>query len=107
VVVPPYEAAESEGVITGLDLYHDALEEPLQLYPSPAQDEVTVLYRSGQPTTPVFQLIDAQGRVLREQKALTSARHHEQRFAIQPLHSGTYFIRVLGSQPVSKKLVKR
>ena len=106
VVIPPFEVSnDATGIVTSV-LQPESSESTLNVFPSPAHTQLRAVYASPQANTPVFQLIDVQGRVVAEHRENTPKRQHEHVFDLQQLAAGTYFVRVATDRVLSRKVLK-
>ena len=105
VAIPPFELSNDvPGIVTSV-LEPESSESILRVFPSPAHTQLKAVYVSPQANTPVFQLVDAQGRIVAEHRENTPKHQHEHVFDLQQLATGTYFVRVATDRVLSSRKV--
>ncbi|GGM87589.1 hypothetical protein GCM10010967_20130 [Dyadobacter beijingensis] len=108
VQVPPYVSAEYGDIVTATpDVKSAEVTMAVQAYPVPAENFVTVKAYSKQRDIIRLQLIDMNGRVLREIASKTPQIAVHEEFDLRQLASGMYLIRASNTKDsVTQKVVK-
>lgn len=108
--IPPFEPVqvEFEGIITALppqEFLPAALN--MVVYPVPSHDYITVEVSTRKPSAFVIELMDLQGRILRQKDFKTPALQHAGEFSVGTLPKGMYLIRARsGEGTLTRKLVR-
>nr|WP_293833040.1 T9SS type A sorting domain-containing protein [uncultured Arsenicibacter sp.] len=106
--LPPYEPVVEQALVLGISELSPETPLTLQVYPNPAQDQVTVRLNSQKPSKPRFQLINQNGQLLDDVRIETPRNEHDQRFDIKHLPAGLYFIQVESDgRFVRQKLIRQ
>jgi hypothetical protein len=103
-IIPVFEIPTEYTFILGTT--DNQTDEELTVFPVPATDGCTLVFRSTKPTTPIFQVIDIQGNILQEIKTNTPQTQHEHFVKMQSLPTGTYFIRCITNKTITRQLVR-
>lgn len=108
VEVPPYESAEYGGVVTSTPVVSSPeISMAIQAYPVPTDDYVTVKAYSKRRANIRLQLIDMNGRVLRETHSKNLEISMQEQFDMRRLASGIYLVRASnGKDSVTQKIVR-
>lgn len=108
VTVPPYESSENGGLITSTPVVSSPeISMAIQAYPVPTEDYVTVKAYSKQRANIRLQLIDMNGRILRETNSKTPEISVQEQFDMRRLAKGVYLVRASnGKDAVTQKIVR-
>lgn len=108
VEVPPYESAENGGVITsGPDVKSSEVSMAIEAYPVPTEDFVTVKAYSKKRAIIRLQLIDMNGRIIREIASKAPEILIQEEFDMRSLVKGMYLIRASNAtDAVTQKVVR-
>ncbi|GHB73664.1 T9SS type A sorting domain-containing protein [Persicitalea jodogahamensis] len=108
--IPPFEPAlvEFNGVITGLPPHEFvAANISMKIYPVPSEQTITVEVTTRQPSNVYIEMVDLQGRVLRQAAYQDKATRRTQEFRTDDLAKGVYLIRVRSQEAtVTRKFVR-
>lgn len=106
-VLPPYEPAQAGALVTALPDYHDEAV-ALSVFPNPVDDQLQVVLQTRNLTQATIQLLDVNGRILRQSAAKPLARQHEQQISMGNLSSGTYLLRAsVDGHSLMQKVIKK
>ena len=108
VQIPPYQSAEEGDVITSIpNLESPEISIAVDAYPVPTEDYVTARAYSKRQSVIKLQLIDINGRVLREANSGSSATVFQQKFDLRKFAHGVYIIRATNdTESTSQKIVR-
>ena len=108
VQVPPYQFAEEGGLITSVpNLESPEISIAVDAYPVPTEDYVTARAYSKRQSVIKLQLIDVNGRVLREANSENAVTVFQQKFDLRRFTPGVYIIRATNdAESTSQKIVR-
>ncbi|MCF0041783.1 T9SS type A sorting domain-containing protein [Dyadobacter fanqingshengii] len=108
VEIPPYESAENGGLITSTPNVKSAeVSMAIVAYPVPTESFVTVKAYSKKRSIVTLQLIDSNGRVLREIKSGSPVISVQEEFDLRNLAKGLYIIKASNEvDAVSQKVIR-
>jgi hypothetical protein len=83
----------------------ETIKDGINLFPNPANEQLTVEFLSPQPATSVISLVDMTGKVL--QQSISKVNQGKQEFIdLTPYNTGSYIVRIkVGEKIISRKVV--
>lgn len=108
IEIPPYESSEYGGLITSApDVESPEVSMAIQAYPVPTDDFVTVKAYSKKRSIIKLQLIDMNGRIIREISSASPEILMQEEFDMRRLARGIYLIKASNSiDAVSQKVIR-